>query len=225
MRKKSIAIVFLVGILVILMTVIAPASGTRATPNDVVCYVKWDASGSNNGTSWTHAYNGQLGVHTALADATCTQIWVAQGTYIPGTNRADSFQLKNGVAIYGGFDGTEDSLNNRFATGACFEYLADPEHDEREILREAANAYAKTNAHFFIAMSQMAMGNRERAKHHFKECGSYAIPGNFSWEMSNAFYLKYQPWYEKRFGPRPIVEGAECHGKSVEKHLGFYPAQ
>jgi hypothetical protein len=45
-------------------------------------------------------------------------------------------------------------------------------------------------------------------------------------ETSNAFYAKYQPWYESHgFGPRPIVARGPCNNGSVEEHLGFYPIQ
>jgi len=44
-------------------------------------------------------------------------------------------------------------------------------------------------------------------------------------EITNAFYPKYQGWYTKRFGPRPVKEGVKLNGKSVETHLGFYPVQ
>lgn len=45
-------------------------------------------------------------------------------------------------------------------------------------------------------------------------------------EISNAFYPKYQSWYEKKgYGKRPMVWNAQVHGKKVEKHLGFYPVQ
>jgi hypothetical protein len=45
-------------------------------------------------------------------------------------------------------------------------------------------------------------------------------------EISNAYYPKYQGWYEKNgFGPRPLVEGATVHGKTLGDHLGFYPVQ
>jgi len=44
-------------------------------------------------------------------------------------------------------------------------------------------------------------------------------------EISNAYYLKYQDWYEKRFGPRPIITDAVVHGETLETHLGFYPVQ
>lgn len=44
-------------------------------------------------------------------------------------------------------------------------------------------------------------------------------------EISNAFYPKYQEWYTKRYGARPVKEGVKLNGKSVETHLGFYPIQ
>ena len=46
-------------------------------------------------------------------------------------------------------------------------------------------------------------------------------------EISNAFYTKYQSWYEKhKFGKRPVVPRAKLHGdKIVPEHLGFYDVQ
>ena len=76
-------------------------------------YVKWDASGANNGSSWTDAYTD---LQSALAAASSgDEIWVAAGTYKPtsGTDREISFTLKNGVAVYGGFAGTETLLSQR----------------------------------------------------------------------------------------------------------------
>jgi len=82
-----------------------------------VWYVKANAEGNNDGTSWTNARN-------YLQDALVSdavegdEIWVAKGNYRPdedslnpdGTgNRTATFQLVNGVAIYGGFAGTEHS--------------------------------------------------------------------------------------------------------------------
>jgi subtilisin-like proprotein convertase family protein len=83
---------------------------TVCPPTNVI-YVKASASGANNGTSWTDAF-------TDLQDAlnsTCpgiTEIWVAAGTYYPtsGIDRNISFVLKNNLAIFGGFEGTEDPL-------------------------------------------------------------------------------------------------------------------
>lgn len=45
-------------------------------------------------------------------------------------------------------------------------------------------------------------------------------------EISNAYYTKYQGWYEKNgFGSRPVVEHAWVNGNKLEKHLGFYDIQ
>lgn len=45
-------------------------------------------------------------------------------------------------------------------------------------------------------------------------------------EVANAYYTKYQGWYEKNgFGKRPVIEGAVCHGAKQAPFLGFYPHQ
>jgi len=78
-------------------------------------YVNSSATtGSNNGSSWANAYTD---LQSALAVAVSGDIiWVAAGTYYPtpiATFRNTSFQLKNGVAIYGGFAGNETMLSER----------------------------------------------------------------------------------------------------------------
>ena len=67
------------------------------------------------GSSWATAYPS---LQTALAAATSgDRIWVAEGVYYPGVaDRASTFTLKDGVAIYGGFNGTEDRLVQRDIT-------------------------------------------------------------------------------------------------------------
>ena len=45
-------------------------------------------------------------------------------------------------------------------------------------------------------------------------------------EISNAYYTKYQDWYEKNgFGARPIQENAWVHGRKLDPFLDFYPVQ
>lgn len=78
-------------------------------------------SGANNGTSWPNAFQGSMGLQTALAStgANPAQIWLADGVYtaagVAGSREA-SFQMKNGVAIYGGFAGGEASIDDRDPT-------------------------------------------------------------------------------------------------------------
>ena len=45
-------------------------------------------------------------------------------------------------------------------------------------------------------------------------------------EISNAYYTKYQGWYEKNgFGQRPVVTDAWVNGNKLSEHLGFYDVQ
>ena len=47
-------------------------------------------------------------------------------------------------------------------------------------------------------------------------------------EIANAFYPKYQSWYERNgFGKRPLNPkgSVKCHGRGLEEHLGFYDVQ
>ncbi len=71
-------------------------------------YVKHNAAGTNNGSSWANAYTN---LETALANTTAGEVWVAAGTY--RTPSGTSFNLPNGVSLYGGFAGTETSLGQR----------------------------------------------------------------------------------------------------------------
>jgi len=77
-----------------------------------ICYVNGAAGATNNGLSWATAY---VKLNNALADATCGEVWVAQGTYRPTTdsNRSASFVLQPGQAVYGGFAGNETILGQR----------------------------------------------------------------------------------------------------------------
>lgn len=71
-------------------------------------YVNASATGDNNGTSWTNAYTN---LEDALATNPENEIWIKAGIYTPNTTNADprkaTFNLPNGVKIYGGFNGTE----------------------------------------------------------------------------------------------------------------------
>lgn len=74
-------------------------------------YVDQDASGNGSGINWTNAVTD---LQTAL-DMACsrTEVWVKEGIYKPGNSRGDRFEVNNGTKLYGGFDGTETSPNQR----------------------------------------------------------------------------------------------------------------
>jgi uncharacterized repeat protein (TIGR02543 family) len=77
-------------------------------------FVDQDATGSNSGTNWANAITSLQGALTAAASCpSITEIWVAEGLYTPGTAADDTFSIRAGLAVYGGFAGTESSLNQR----------------------------------------------------------------------------------------------------------------
>ena len=86
--------------------------------NPGVIYVDVNATGSNTGMSWMHAYKD---LQDALAQARTgcgSEIWVAKGTYYTHTDLDPaywdvSFELVDGVGLYGGFAGYETSRNQR----------------------------------------------------------------------------------------------------------------
>ncbi len=90
-------------------------------------YVK--AGSGGNGTSWADA-SGDL--QAMINSSACGgRIFVAAGTYRPGRkandigvitpgNRDNAFVLKNGVALYGGFRGTETSPAQRELTNPAY---------------------------------------------------------------------------------------------------------
>jgi hypothetical protein len=78
-----------------------------------IIYVDINATGLNNGASWLDAYTDlQDALNIAQAGQ---QIWVAEGIYKTSStnNRLESFVLKNNVPVYGGFNGTETTLEQR----------------------------------------------------------------------------------------------------------------
>jgi hypothetical protein len=77
-------------------------------------------TGADDGSSWENAYRTVDGVSRALTAAVSgDQVWVAAGTYEPtsGTARTVFITMKSGVAVYGGFTGTETDLAQRDLVG------------------------------------------------------------------------------------------------------------
>ena len=94
------------------------AQADPASPAAPAYYlVDKDATGAQTGATWEDAFTS---LQDALDVASGGQIWVAEGVYYPDEgltqtdgDRHSTFDLKKGVAIYGGFDGTENLLEER----------------------------------------------------------------------------------------------------------------
>ncbi len=88
-------------------TLVAKESDDEPVPN--VLYVDPDAPGMNNGADWAGAYSDLLiAMEFAAANTNVHEIRIAQGVYRPAAapgNRAATFQLRNGLALRGGYAG------------------------------------------------------------------------------------------------------------------------
>ncbi len=115
-RRLPTTIVACLAALALLLGVLSTAQA-----DDHIIYVDADATGAATGLSWTNAFTT---VQDALAVAQPgDEIWVAEGVYYPDegagqTNnaRASTFQLLDGVALYGGFAGTETGASSGIGT-------------------------------------------------------------------------------------------------------------
>lgn len=93
-----------------------------------IIYVTPNGAGNQSGSNWNNAAPGTQLQAKINGAASGSQVWVAAGTYKPNTfpagcqncgtdTRNYTFQLKNNVAVYGGFSGSETALSQRNLSG------------------------------------------------------------------------------------------------------------
>ncbi|HAE10245.1 MAG TPA: hypothetical protein DCG39_01240, partial [Opitutae bacterium] len=82
-------------------------SATRSS----IFYVDKDAVGSGDGTSWANAATDLA--QALVSQASFNEVWVAEGTYFPGSIRPSAFILPPNIQVYGGFGGTETLRDQR----------------------------------------------------------------------------------------------------------------
>ena len=98
------------GLLLAALLVLTPHSISRAAPR--VLYAAPGGVASGNCNSWANACTLQYALSLAQSG---DEIWVKKGVHYPGPagDRTATFALKSGVALYGGFAGTENSRDAR----------------------------------------------------------------------------------------------------------------
>ncbi len=104
-----------------------PVSSSR------IRYVKKDGTGDGTG-SWDNASANLQAMIDELAesgDGQPGEVWVAAGEYepltqlIPGTSHTASFRMRNGVSVYGGFQGKETAKTDRKKGAMPWQYVDD----------------------------------------------------------------------------------------------------
>lgn len=91
--------------------------GALALSAQGVVYVAPEACGAGDGSSWDNAMaNIQMAINKAKEDPTGqTDVWVKAGTY----NLTAMLAIKDSVSLYGGFAGTETSVDERAKNSAA----------------------------------------------------------------------------------------------------------
>jgi uncharacterized repeat protein (TIGR01451 family)/fimbrial isopeptide formation D2 family protein len=129
--------------------VLTPAVATQPIFLAGLIYVDADAAGASTGLSWTDAFTN---VQDGLAAATSgDDIWVAEGIYYPdegagqaNDDRASTFALKRGVALYGGFVGTESKRDARDPHAHVTVLSGDVDHETTPDTNTDGNGIAET---------------------------------------------------------------------------------
>ncbi len=110
LRARPFRFFHLSVLLALVLSTVALTQTARAS--GVIRYVTPNPMDRVDCSSWALACDLQTALRFANSG---DQIWVRQGVHKPATtaDRNASFALKNGVAIYGGFAGTETALSQR----------------------------------------------------------------------------------------------------------------
>lgn len=81
------------------------------TRSSEIIYVNQSATGTNDGSSWTNAFT-DLQLALGYANIEGDSVFVAKGSYTPNT-KTESFVIADGISVFGGFIGAENSITER----------------------------------------------------------------------------------------------------------------
>lgn len=123
-----------------------PSRWRRAiiSTNKSAIRVDVNATGNNDGTSWADAYSD---LSVALQNNPNNDFWLKSGTYIAGTSgRNNVFALTANQKVYGGFDGTEVTLQDRSQNTAPTILSGDINGNDDNSILSHTNATRSENA-------------------------------------------------------------------------------
>ena len=120
MDTKKVAVVSILLFLVIVVTQFTIIQSAQAACAGIVYVVKGSSASNPGGCSWADAYPELQDALKSGTLASGDEIWITAGTYYPdeGTgqvnnDRNSTYQMVNGVSIYGGFAGVESERSQR----------------------------------------------------------------------------------------------------------------
>lgn len=111
---------------------------TLDEPATVLCRYHVAPEASENGESWEmpsdlRAALSNLAGHLAQGDCESGEVWIKTGTYTPGSDPDDSFELSSGMTLYGGFSGNETTVGQRNLSQQTSTLSGDLENDAKAI--------------------------------------------------------------------------------------------
>lgn len=121
----------------------------------LILYVDTDATGANNGSSWTDAFNTLEDALAAGSFYQTEEIWIAEGTYTPhASDRFAYWDLKTGTKIYGGFDATETLRSQRDPSTHVVRLSGDLNGNDNTNLDPTEATRQDNSYHLFRALGQ-----------------------------------------------------------------------
>ncbi|MBN2019898.1 MAG: right-handed parallel beta-helix repeat-containing protein [Sedimentisphaerales bacterium] len=197
-------------------------------------YVDANAPGANNGSSWADAYKYLQDALWAAEPNQGIQIWVAQGTYRPdedinnpvGTDdRTATFQLKNGVAIYGGFPaGGGGRYPNTYQTILSGDL---DEDDEPGFINNGENSYhvvtgSYTNSTAILDGFTITAGNANGSSPY--DCGGGMYNESSNPTLANCTFsgnsAKYGAGMYNESSSSPTLDDCTFSGNSADNAAG-----
>lgn len=129
-------------------------SAVAAPGSAAICRVTADTLTPGNGSNWDAA---AMTLKTALDTPACTEVWVKAGLYVPGDSPEDTFNVRPGLAVYGGFAGTELERQQRNVaanvTILSGDIGADDENEDRNHIAESTLMLRGENSTHVVRMN------------------------------------------------------------------------